>query len=90
MAEKKVKEKKSKVEKPEKNNELAVKILGVMETLRNNGVTETTSTVLRDKLGTKNRAVVRRVMKGLAEQGKVVISEKTVGKRKQYIYKLAG
>lgn len=74
--------------KPTKNNELAVKILGVMETLRNNGVTETTSTVLRDKLGTKNRAVVRRVMRGLVEQGKVVISEKTHGKRKQYFYRL--
>ena len=87
MAKKEVKEKKSKAKT--KNNQLAVKILDVMETLRNNGVAEATSTVLRDKLGTKNRAVVRRVMKGLAEQGKVVISEKTLGKRKQYTYRLA-
>ena len=75
--------------KPTENNELAVKILGVMETLRNNGVAETNSTVLRDKVGTKNRAVIRRVMKGLVKQGKVVISEKTLGKRKRYVYRLA-
>jgi len=61
-------------EKPTKNNELAVKVLGVLEILHNNGVTETTSTVLRDKLGTKNRGVVRRVMKILETQGKVVIT----------------
>jgi len=81
------KEKKEK--KSTTNNELAVRVLDVMETLRNNGVTETTSTVLGDKLGAKNRAVVRRVMRGLVKQGKVVISEKTHGKRKQYVYKLA-
>jgi len=81
--------KEGKKKEAQKNNELAVKILAVMETLRRNGVTETTSTVLRDKVGTKNRAVIRRVMKGLKKAGKVVISEKTHGKRKQYTYKLA-
>lgn len=80
------KEKKEK--KPTRNNELGTKVLGVMETLRGNGVVEVTSTVLRDKVGTKNRAVIRRTLKGLAQQGKVVISEKTFGKRKQYVYKL--
>jgi len=76
-------------EKPTKNNELAIKVLGVLEILQKNGVTETTSTVLRDKLGTKNRGVIRRVMKGLALQGKVVVSEKKLGKRKRYTYRLA-
>jgi len=85
LAEKEVKKDK----KPKANNELAVKVLGVLEVLQKNGVAETTSTVLRDKLGTKNRSVIRRVMRGLAQQGKVVISEKKFGKRKQYVYKLA-
>ena len=85
MAKKEVK----KEYKPAKNNEVAAKILAVMETLRSNGVAETNSTVLRDKVGAKNRAVIRRVMKGLTKQGKVVISEKTHGKRKRYTYKLA-
>ena len=82
-------EKKLKEAKPSKNNELAVKILAVMADLRRNGVAEINSTTLRDKAGTKNRAVIRRAMKGLAKQGKVVISEKAHGKRKRYIYKLA-
>ena len=77
---------KKEVEKP---NELAVKILGAMETLRSNGIVEVTSTVLRDKLGTKNRAIIRRTMKGLVATGKVVISERKHGKRRQYLYKLA-
>jgi len=88
MAKKEVKKEKSKT-KPKKNNELAIKVLGVIEALQKNGVTETTSTVLRDKLGTKNRAVIRQVMRGLEKEGKVVISEKVVGKRKQYSYRLA-
>ena len=82
--------KEGKKKEAQKNNQLAVKILTIMETLRSNGVTETNSTVLRDKVGTKNRAVIRRVMKGLGKQGKVVISEKTHGKRKRYSYRLAG
>lgn len=72
-----------------KNNEVSGKILAVMETLRSNGVMETNSTVLRDEVGAKNRAVIRRVMKDLKKAGKVVINEKTHGKRKQYTYKLA-
>ena len=81
--------KKDEKAKPTKNNELAAKVLEVMKTLQANGVTETTSTVLRDKVGTKNRSAIRRVMKFLAEEGKVVIGEKTAGKRRQYTYKLA-
>ncbi|MDH5782524.1 MAG: hypothetical protein OEZ35_02480 [Candidatus Bathyarchaeota archaeon] len=88
MAEKEVKEE-AKKEAEKKPNELGAKILGVMETLHSNGIVETTSTVLRDKVGTKNRAVIRRVMKGLVKTGKVEISEKKVGKRKQYLYRLA-
>lgn len=86
MAKEKIEVEKEK--KPTENNELAVKILDVMETLHNNGVTETNSTVLRDKVGTKNRADIRRVMKKLASDGKVVISQKTEGKRRRYTYKL--
>ena len=75
--------------KSTKNNELTAKILGVMETLRGNGVAEVNSTTLRDKVGTKNRAVIRRVMKGLIKQGTVVRTEKAHEKRKQYSYRLA-
>lgn len=74
--------------KTTENNELVVKILGVMETLRNNGVAETTSTVLRDEVGTKNRADIRRVMKKLEKEGKVMIGQKKDRKRKQYVYRL--
>jgi len=76
--------------RPKKNNELGAKVLAIMEALRKNGVTETTSTVLRDKLGTKNRGVIRQVMRRLEKQGKVVIEKKEFGKRKQYVYRLAG
>lgn len=75
--------------KSTKNNELTAKILAVMETLRGNGVQEVNSTTLRHKIGTKNRAVIRRAMKGLVKQGKVVINEKAHGRHKQYTYKLA-
>lgn len=72
-----------------KNNELAEQILTVMEALQENGIVETNSTVLRDKVGTKNRSAIRRVMKMLAKDGKVVIGQQTTGKRKQYTYRLA-
>ena len=55
-------DKKPKEDKPSKNNELAVRILAVIGDLRRNGVTEINSTTLRDKVGTKNRAVIRRAM----------------------------
>lgn len=90
MAKKEVKKsKEDKHKKATKNNELATKVLGIMKTLQANGVTETNSTVLRDKVGTKNRSAIRRAMKLLAKAGMVVIAEKKAGKRKQYIYKLA-
>ena len=88
MAKKEVKKEKSKT-KPKKNNELAIKVLGVMEALQKNGVTETTSTVLRDKLGTKNRGAIRAVMRRLSKEGKVVIEEEKHGQRRQFKYKLA-
>jgi hypothetical protein len=55
-----------------------------------NGVS-ITSTLLRDKLALdkeSGRDQIRRIAKRLKEEGKVTISEKTVGKRKQYVYKL--
>jgi hypothetical protein len=79
--------------KRQKTNELAVKVLGIMRTLKVNGIRETTSTILRDKLHLNKetgRDKVRRIMRHLAKEGKVVITEKKIGeKRKQYIYKLA-
>jgi len=89
LAKKEVNEENTPKTKSKKNNELAMKVLGIMKTLQENGVAETTSTVLRDELGTKNRGVIRRVMRILETQGKVVVSEKKFGKRKQYVYNLA-
>jgi len=77
--------------KPEKTAaEPSVKdqVLAAME----KGV-EYTSTLLRDKLALdkeSGRDQIRRAMKRLAKDGKVIISEKSnTGKRKQYVYKLA-
>jgi hypothetical protein len=53
---------------------------------------EYTSTVLRDKLKLdkeSGRGQIRKVMKQLEKEGKVTISEKSLGKRKQYVYSLA-
>ena len=76
-----------------KNNELAIKVLGIMKTLQANGVVETNSTVLRDKLGLDKetgRDKIRRIMRALNKEGKVVIGEKKLGeKRKRYTYRLA-
>ena len=84
-------EKKEKVKEKEKKkpNELHAKIIGVMQGLLANGVEETNSTVLMKKLKTKSRAPIRRAMKELADEGKVVIREEPHGKRKQYKYRLA-
>lgn len=78
-----------KKEKPTKNNELAVRILRTMKTLQKNGITEVTSTILKDRLNTKNRGVIRRTMKILETEGKVIIGEKKLGKRRRFSYKLA-
>lgn len=67
-------------------------VLSVMQTLTQNGVIEITSTVLRDKLGLdkeSGRDIVRRIMKKLEADGKVVISKKVFnGKRERYVYQL--
>jgi hypothetical protein len=68
------------------------KVLAVMKTLTANGITEFTSTLLRDKLQLdkeSGRDQIRRAMRKLAKDGKVVITEKQHGERKQYVYKLA-
>ena len=88
MAKKEVKKEKSKT-KPKKNNELAIKVLGVMEALQKNGVIETTSTKLWQEVGTKNRGAIRAVMRRLSKEGKVVIEEEKHGQRRQFKYKLA-
>lgn len=68
------------------------RVLAQMKTLRVNGIKEVTSTVLRDKLALdkeSGRGQIRRVMKRLAKDGKVIISLKSnTGKRKQYMYSL--
>lgn len=75
--------------KPKKENKLAARILKVMATLKANGIVETNSTVLKEKVGTKTRGAVRVAMKALAKDGKVVIIEEPHGTRKQFKYKLA-
>jgi hypothetical protein len=63
-----------------------------MQTLTQNGIIEVTSTVLRDKLGLDKEAGrdnVRRVMKKLETEGKIIIEKKAFnGKRKRYVYRL--
>ena len=67
-------------------------VLAILEKLTENGVTEVTSRLISDKLGLepdKGRNLVRRLMKKLQKDGKVVIESKAVqGKRKTYIYRL--
>ena len=57
-----------------------MKVLEVMKTLRADDIMEVTSTVLRDKLGTKNRAVIRSAMKNLQKTGMVTIEKKAFGR----------
>ena len=80
---------KKKEKEPTKNNELADRILEVMQRLKANGVMETNSTTLRDKLKTKSRGEIRRAMKLLEKDGKVIIGQQTAGKRKRFTYRLA-
>jgi hypothetical protein len=71
-----------------KHKPLEDKVLAVMKTLRENSV-PTTSTLLRDKLALdkeSGRDQIRRLMKRLAKDGKVAITEKKVGERKQCVY----
>ena len=69
----------------------ALTIISLMKTLRENGITKVTSRLLKDKLGLDaehGRGQIRRLMRKLEAEGKVIISEKTVGKQKQYVYSL--
>ena len=66
-------------------------VLKEMKRLAGNGIRECTSTLLRDKLELDKEAgrdQIRRAMRKLEKAGKVVISQKEVGRRKQYVYRL--
>lgn len=71
---------------------LAEKALKIMQKLKKNGIKEFNSTLLRDKLGLdkeSGRDQIRRAMKRLEKDGKVVIEQKAVkGARKRYVYRL--
>ena len=76
--------------KPEKKPS-EEEVLELMVKLKANGIVEATSTVLRDKLNLdkeSGRDIVRRLMKKLETDGKVIIAQKQQGKRKQYVYRL--
>ena len=69
---------------------LAERVYTEMKRLQANGITECTSTLLKDNLKLDKeagRGQVRNAVKKLEENGKVVIAVKE-GKRKQYTYKL--
>jgi hypothetical protein len=80
-----------KAAEPEKEKLLDQRVYAQMKLLAANGVKEFTSTLLRDKLSLDSesgRDQVRRAMKRLEKDGKITISEKANGKRKQYVYAL--
>ena len=82
---------KKKAEKPETAKLSEEDVLKEMRRLAENGVEEFTSTLLRDKLNLdreSGRDQIRRLMRKLEKTGRVEISLKMEGKRKQYIYKL--
>ena len=91
---------KVKADKPTKAGELPTArpkkpseedVLAIMEKLAENGIVEVHSRLISDKLGLEpdtGRGKVRQIMKKLEKAGKVEISQKMKGKRKQYIYKL--
>ena len=69
---------------------LAEQVLVIMQKLKENGVEEVTSRLISDKLGLDKeigRSVVRRAMKALEKDGKVVI-ERKAGTKRQYAYRL--
>lgn len=83
-------DKKTKPAKRETKTPSDEAVLGVLETLRTNN-TEATSPVIRDKLGLDKetgRDTVGRILRKLEKDGKVVISEKPNGKKKQYVFSL--
>ena len=69
---------------------LAEQIVDVMRKLKENGVEECTSTLVRDKLELdkeSGRDQVRRAMKKLEKDGKVVVEKKKIGeKKKRFVY----
>ena len=85
---------KEKTEKPktaEPEKLLEERVYAQMKLLAANGIKECTSTLLRDKLALdkeSGRDQIRRIAKRLQTEGKVTISEKKVGERKQYVYAL--
>jgi hypothetical protein len=87
-----------KTETPPKKatSDIDAEIYVAMKTLTKNGIKEFSSTVLRDKLnvgkdeGFMNRGRVRKAMKRLEAQGKVVVVEKVAGEGKRYVYTLKG
>lgn len=84
-------EKKGKKEAPTKTAELlAERVLSEMRRLKENGIAECTSTLLRDKLALdkeSGRGTIRRIMAKLEKDGKVQIAVRE-GKRRQYVYRL--
>ena len=69
----------------------ALTIISLMKTLRENGITKVTSRLLKDKLGLDaehGRGQIRRLMRKLEAEGKVVIGERKKGMLKQYVYSL--
>lgn len=77
--------------KPPAKKPTAEEVSEVMRKLAENGIVEISSTLLRDKLNLdkeSGRDQIRRIMRKLEKAGKVVITQKMKGKRKQYIYKL--
>lgn len=77
---------------PEKEKAVPIEeqIVTVMKQLEANGIKEVISRLISDKLGLDKetgRGVVRRAMKALEKDGKVVISKKE-GAKRQYAYKL--
>lgn len=73
-----------------KNAKIEGEVLVVMRVLAENGIAEVSSTLLRDKLGLKKggRGAVRRAMRKMEAEGKVVIGQKAIGKQKQFTYRL--
>ena len=66
-------------------------VLNLMVKLKANGVAETTTSLFVEKLSLdkeSGRDQIRRLMRKLEADGKVVISRKEQGKRKQYVFKL--
>lgn len=70
-------------------DKLKARILTVMEEQKANGILETNTGVLKEKLKEKSRGGIRRAMRMLAKDGKVIIGKEVHGKRKRYTYKLA-